>query len=441
MIEPTVIVSLLLAGCGSDPGAVGPVVPEGEWTTTEQGPIVVHSRPDDTSVCDAQVSEFSGAAEALRAFLGLDGEVEPIEWYRFRDSQDFDASRLDTCGASEDLSGCLRGSTIYAPPGVIEHELVHAVSAVLATPPSLFREGLAVALSCSPGPGLLPEGRGGWRDSLHGMSSYQSGAFVAHLLGEHGVDAVVELYRALDGLEAPDDVARAFQETLSVSIDEVWVETFDGRRPASCLPALACGRALATESSDCASLFPGGSIGSRGLYDVRVETGVAALYRCDLPAEEEVPARFSESHGAVLLADQRHAVRGIPHIFPTRFSVIEHAARAERTCADTLLEVGSAPSSTRLVLAPPVNSQSFEVLAPSAGTLSVLPDILWEAGDQPMYGNHSFAAEGCRSCAEPNQLEGCRLGGYSGDKVFWRVTVPRGPLNRAVDLTVSWNAP
>ncbi len=131
----------LLVAChgddgGEEPGPGAPPELAFEYTTED---IAVHS---DIARCAGDLTRWQGFVEFAQAYLGH-SLSEPVELHVWQ-SEDFDGPRY----CDNDWGGCFyRPRTIYTGDRVVEHELVHAITAQLGNRDSFFDEGLAEALS------------------------------------------------------------------------------------------------------------------------------------------------------------------------------------------------------------------------------------------------------------------------------------------------------
>ena len=104
-----------------------------------------------------------------------------------------------------------------------------------ACAPALFREGLAVSVSCSPGTELLyrtSADRPPWLDlswrelgdfTGPNPTEYQpAGALVTWIIDHWGVATFVTFYRSLGCHMSNDEIAAAFNDRYGQSLDDVW---------------------------------------------------------------------------------------------------------------------------------------------------------------------------------------------------------------------------
>ena len=153
--------------------------------------------------------------------IGLCGAATGCE----SDPEDvFDYCPSGACGSASDNS-------IYSPLELFSHELVHGHLIQLGLPRPWLAEGMAVMLEDSrwsvPDPPMTPSKMLAQSDAW-GLSYDSAGSFVRYLRDRFGMPAVIELYAALDRVdaEATPDVFLAVLGEDWKSVEHAYVATF-----------------------------------------------------------------------------------------------------------------------------------------------------------------------------------------------------------------------
>jgi hypothetical protein len=184
------------------------------------------ARAGDAEVCSGVVDQLEAHLQTLTTYLGLPWTGTVIGYYKFRDLADYHSNS----GCSQATDGCATPIPDVRSTWTLQgHELVHIYTRPLGSPPALFEEGLAEALS--------PEGRAfpapsqSWRDILAtpakdgaaAVINYSAGGwFVTYLLREFGPAPFVAFYRAAALDHSAAAVAEQFQNVYGLNLDDVW---------------------------------------------------------------------------------------------------------------------------------------------------------------------------------------------------------------------------
>jgi hypothetical protein len=421
----------LLAGAGCGSAANDALAaPRGPWVTSHSAHVTVHARPDDEFACPTQVDEVEADLEAIWDYFELPtSERSSVEWYRFRDAADWAAKSSGVC-SDDEASGCERGGVLFAPLAEFEHELVHAALSGMGSPPPLFSEGVAVALTCSPREGeLAAVSADGWAELLDTSTNQYGAELVVRLLQEYGPTRFRELYAALARDATPDVVATRFEQIYGVSLDDVWETTRSDPNRRYCTPWLAC-QSPAVRSADvelgprCQSLRSAVRVPSDAGVSLVAQSGMALLRPCDAvsadytsPPEGLIDAMDAETW--FFPAGRDFAVQKWGDDASATFSVrpVEGAIGADCT-APRSTAVDALPWQRRLWM-PPTDAQqvlAFQVAAPatvswSSPTGSLLP------------GQDPWTIEACTSC-DAGQLGNCTayVSASVNDRVWLRVS-------------------
>lgn len=150
----------------------------------------------DEPICGGTFAWMESRLRWLARETGLPASVSPISYYWLRDEL-FDYCPTGACTSPT-------GNTIYSPLELFSHELVHAHLAPLGLPRPWLAEGMATMLEDAQ-----------WSAPIDPMTpsqmlsrkaaelSYDSaGSFVRYLRGRYGMPALIELYGALDRVDA-----------------------------------------------------------------------------------------------------------------------------------------------------------------------------------------------------------------------------------------------
>ena len=213
---------LPVAGCG-DPDPVGFT----KLFTTDH--FVYYMEDGLTPPCDATGEWLERYYSANAKFMGA--TLPPGERIEYHYSPG-EVSHQCPLGAA----ACAPGTTIYAPSPIQAHELVHANAFLVGTPPALFREGLAVILSCQtsadiagpldisdPIESLFEDDAFSARRLTPGNQVYAASAsFVRYLVERFGSSRFLSFYG-----HAPSDMGRpvvegVFQTEFGVRLDDAF---------------------------------------------------------------------------------------------------------------------------------------------------------------------------------------------------------------------------
>jgi len=280
---------VVLGGCGG--GEAGPTK---AWATIETEHFRLHTSADDSLGCLTYAEQAERQIVDLWEFLEVPTVLRGrAEFYQLT-AQEL-AEGASPCALQEGLLGCSLGAVGYGVPSSLQHELVHAALNGVGLPPPLFSEGLAVAVTCAPDPGLtLGVPRGDWRTYLNDVKHTGfASLLVTHLLDEHGPAPLLQLYASTPYEASESEVAQSFLSAYGTSLDDAWDSALQAAR--SCLALTAC--------------------------QARVLDGTALLGRgCDSQLGYRLP-RFPAQvavtgPGMLLRACQNHAPSGFPSLTP-----------------------------------------------------------------------------------------------------------------------------
>ena len=200
------------AGCGSDP----------EYPEYPLDGITVLVGFDEP-ICGGTFDWMEARLRWLETETGLAASVSPIEYYWLREDV-FDYCPTGACGSATDNS-------IYSPLELFSHELVHGHLIQLGLPRPWLAEGMAQMLEDSrwsvPDPPMSPSKMLAQSSAL--KLDYDSAAsFVRYLRDRFGMPAVIELYAALDRVdaEATPDVFLAVLGEDWKTVEEAYTATF-----------------------------------------------------------------------------------------------------------------------------------------------------------------------------------------------------------------------
>jgi len=244
--------SLLMLGCGD--GGPGPTAwrEEQSWTSTH---FVYHARPDDPSV-GPEVLEIleRHASQIGAAQIGADlGAWAPLHYFKYRDLADLVAAG-SPCGDRPCTLLFESGrKEIHTPSPIDQHELTHGYAFALGCAAPLFREGLAVSMSCDPGvEDLLDSGVStppwlgrSWRDLTsfdgpHPTSYLPAGLLTTAIIDRWGMPAFRAFYRQASCGASADQIAAAFAAQFGTSLDQAWTEVASAPRARACQLAWGC---------------------------------------------------------------------------------------------------------------------------------------------------------------------------------------------------------
>jgi hypothetical protein len=93
------------------------------------------------------VDQLEAHLQEISRYLGLAWTGGPIDYYKFRDHEDFHANS----GCHPSATACAKPTDVRSTRALDGHELIHVYTGPLGHPPAFFEEGLAEALA--------PEGR------------------------------------------------------------------------------------------------------------------------------------------------------------------------------------------------------------------------------------------------------------------------------------------
>lgn len=193
--------ALLLAACSEAEGADAAPELAYHYTTPH---LEVHA---DIERCEGDLARLEGFIDQLEDTLAVEMpyDVDLYVW----SNEDFDG--LTLCGI--DRSGCFRDSQrrIFSSVGVIEHELVHAITTGLGNRDAFFREGIAEALSGSTEFGLYPPVFPVPRS--RNVDYRSAGHFVRWLLEAGGPEAMVD-YLSIKNADV-EDFRSVYSDLLS----------------------------------------------------------------------------------------------------------------------------------------------------------------------------------------------------------------------------------
>ncbi len=290
------LIAVVLAACGS------PSVAPTKWTgevTWSSAHFVYHARPDDGTVGPEVIDDLeSNAALVASGWLQLPEHTSgPIHYFKYRSFDELVAAR----SVCED-----RACTHLFADGRVEvhsslpvelHELVHAYTLPAFCATEMFREGLAVSLTCDPptepgpyattSPAALPSS---WRDltSFGGANptSYQpAGLLVTWLVDTWGRDAFLRFYRQVGCGVGPDAIASTFIAAYGETLDDVWAAMVAAPRRRGCLSLSAC----AAGAASGAVTLTNRSSGFRLAVPVADPGAAGAVIRAEYAAGAEPP--------------------------------------------------------------------------------------------------------------------------------------------------------
>lgn len=358
----------------------------------------------------------------LWEFLGVPAtQRQRVEFYQLSAEQL--AEGAAPCMLQEGLRGCSRGPVGYGVPSSLQHELVHAALDGVGLPPPLFSEGIAVAVTCSPEPGLqLGTPSGDWRarlrDDVHtGFASL----LVTHLLDEFGPEAFLQLYGRVP-YDAPDsEVAETFRAIYGESLDDVWSAALDSAR--SCLALTACQTRIAQDET----VQVGRGCDSQLAYRLPSETaqvavdGPGMLWRtCEQAAPSGLPSLTPNNPVWFSPAGGSYAVE-YDDVWPaTVLSVTPTPGVLTGSCSETRPILVTSEFAQRAVLAPQVSPFYVELQADDPLAM------VWHEYSGATNQSYSWNVETCLGC-EAGQGSDCGPSGTAQQGRIW--------------MKVTWNAP
>ncbi len=201
--------------------------------------------------CDEAGEWLERYYAAYAKFLGAEPPPgEKIEYYVVGKS----ASIFAECG--DMANGCVKDGTVYAGVHIMPHEIAHANAFWLGDPPLLFKEGIAVVMSCTgvDGHTLVDTSppledwleSSAWvqeRDS-RGFAIYPVAAsFVRFLIDVFGVDRFLAFYAHTPGDASSAEIKNSFKDEFGVSLDSAlsdWRTHPDPLSRGFCLRLMEC---------------------------------------------------------------------------------------------------------------------------------------------------------------------------------------------------------
>lgn len=149
----------------------------------------------DDPICGGTLDWIEARLHWLAGETGLSVSTSPIRYYWLRE----DTYEHCPTGA------CATGKKIYTPLEWFSHELVHGHLAQLGAPRPWLSEGMAQLLEDArwdaPDPPMTPSMMLAQTDYL-GLSYDSAASFVRYLRDRFGMPALIELYAALDHVDA-----------------------------------------------------------------------------------------------------------------------------------------------------------------------------------------------------------------------------------------------
>jgi hypothetical protein len=223
------------------------------------------TRADDPGVCAGVMDRLEAHLQALGDYFGVAWAGGTIDYYKFRDRDDFRAN--SDCPQSASACATPVGDVRSTRP-LDGHELVHIYTRPLGRPPLLLEEGIAEALS--------PEGRAfmapeqSWRDILavgpdspSANLNYTAGAwFVSYLLQQFGPSAFLSFYRAAAPNHAEEAIAEQFRNVYSLDLDQLWSEAQSSAPTVSGVPVWECASAEPVQTGGAAASLAEGCDGT-----------------------------------------------------------------------------------------------------------------------------------------------------------------------------------
>ena len=200
------------AGCASDP----------EYPEYPLDGITVLVGFDEP-ICGGTFDWMEARLRWLETETGLAASVSPIQYFWLREDL-FTYCPTGACGSASDNS-------IYSPLELFSHELVHGHLIQLGLPRPWLAEGTARMLQDSrrsvPDPPMTPSKMLAQSDALR-LDYDSAGSFVRYLRDRFGMPAVIELYAALDGVDAgaTPDVFLAVLGADWKSVEEAYLAAF-----------------------------------------------------------------------------------------------------------------------------------------------------------------------------------------------------------------------
>lgn len=209
-----VVATLALAGLAACmPEDAGPM-PDFEWEGAWITVLGYETTPADT--CAGTFDYLDDYAGALASEFGVSAPLGDYRWY----SKALFAE-LDPCGDPD--KSCTGRNGVFTDVMPTEHELVHLVNGQTTQCPLFLAEGLAEyygTTSSTPASLDLSELLADPGATSFSSSNYPlAGAFVAYLIEDHGLDALLEVCERSGVEPTPVEFDEAVETTLGVSVD------------------------------------------------------------------------------------------------------------------------------------------------------------------------------------------------------------------------------
>lgn len=210
-----VVVAWLTAGCEAEPE----VGPDFEWKGDRIDIRGFDMQPEDT--CAGTFKYLDAYADATAQQFGVVGHLGIYRWY----SPERFASE-DPCAST--ALGCAGTNGVFTRIMPLEHEVVHLVSDHVVACPSLITEGLAEYYGTTSTTRSTEDVTELIAQSEHGRIASDgyplAGAFVAYLVENHGLDAVLSLCETAGLHPSVAEFSSAAQASFGSSLDEILLE-------------------------------------------------------------------------------------------------------------------------------------------------------------------------------------------------------------------------
>jgi hypothetical protein len=197
-----------------------------------------YTRAAEASACEGVVNTLERHHSAVIGYLGLRPSSERITYRKYVDAAD-----LKVTGACPtDASACEHAKIIETSEVLQRHELVHAYLEEWGSPPPLFSEGVAEALSCPDAVPWKPSGVG-WRELRPGtaLDLYGPGKwFVGYLLHTFGPEPFLRLYQGSWYLASNEEIQARVAEVYGRTLDELWAEALTADPARICVRVWEC---------------------------------------------------------------------------------------------------------------------------------------------------------------------------------------------------------
>lgn len=262
------LVGLAAVSCGTDNDPELPPV----WA---QLPRVQYRSDTDLSLCPEAPELVQQRIEVLESTLGVQG---PPQITYVHTSTRAEALRLGNCTPS--ARACTRGSEIFAPSYVYDHEIVHAVMSATGHPNSVVIEGVAAAFGYSDDPGIYP--LKAWRDLVsvpnddpnYVFAVSYGGLLVTRLFDDYGPNKLVSLYKnSPEGL-APDEFAARFEQIYGTTLDDTWASLLTMKYGVVCVD-LSDNTDLSGAENNAVPHCPGEIVPARHVWTLDADTPLA----------------------------------------------------------------------------------------------------------------------------------------------------------------------